>query len=157
MGYATYLKLDGISGECSEESHRGWLAVDSFSHSVTNHPQGNGPMLGDLSIAKFVDRSTPLVARATAEGRLFQEAVLELCRTDGSQARFLEIRLGKVRVTMQSLSGGPQADGRTPYESLNLSYEKIEWLYDPGAFGPEPGAAPGIRAGWSARSALASA
>jgi type VI secretion system secreted protein Hcp len=157
MGYTTYLKLDGIPGECAEEAHRGWLAVDSFSHSVSNHPQGNGATLGDLSIAKFVDRSTPLIARATAEGRLFQEAILEICRTDGSRARFLEIRLGKVRVTMHSLSGGPQADVRTPYESINLSYEKIEWLYEPGAFSPTPEAAAGILAGWNAPSALATA
>jgi len=157
MSYATYLHLDGILGECAEEAHRGWLTVDSFSHSVSNPPQGSGTFLGDLSIARFVDRATPLLARATAEGRLFREVRLELCRTDGSRARFMEIRLSKARLTMHSLSGSPQADVRTPFESVNLTYEKIEWLYFPAAFEPAPEAAAEVRAGWSGQTALATA
>ncbi|HLY09684.1 MAG TPA: type VI secretion system tube protein Hcp [Planctomycetota bacterium] len=155
MGYATYLKIDGLAGECAEEAHRGWLLVDSFSHTVSHPAQSGGVSLGDFSIAKYVDRSTPLVARATAEGRLFKEVSLELCRTDDRQAKFMEIRLSKVRVTMHSLSGGPQADVRTPYESINLSYENIEWFYFPAAFEPTPEAAVEVRTGWSAPSALA--
>ena len=34
MGYATYLKLDGITGECAEEAHCGWMLVDSFNHML---------------------------------------------------------------------------------------------------------------------------
>jgi len=157
MGYNTYLHLEGIPGECAEEAHRGWLTVDSFSHSVSNPAQGNGAFLRDLSVARYVDRATPLIARATAEGRLFREARLELCRSDGTRARFMEIRLGKVRLTMHSLSVSPQADVRTPFESLNLSYEKIEWLYFPSAFEPAPEAAGEVRAGWSGQTALATA
>src|SRR5581483_6830408 len=138
MGYLTYLHLDGILGECAEEAHRGWLPIDSFSHSVSNPPQGAGTFLGDLSIARVVDRATPLLARATAEGRLFREVRLELCRSDESRAKFMEIRLSKARLTMHSLSGSPQADVRAPYESVNLAYEAIEWLYFPAAFEPAP-------------------
>ena len=157
MGYMTYLRMDGLAGDCTEEAHRGWLVVDSFSQSLSNQGQAHGVNLGDLSIAKFVDRSTPLIARATAEGRVFDDVRLELCRTDGSRARFMEIRLSQVRVNMHSLSGGPQADVRTPYESINLSYEKIEWFYYPTAFEPSPEGSAEVRAGWSSPSARATA
>ena|SRR5579862_232635 len=158
MGYVTYLKLDGIGGECVEEAHRGWLAVDSFSHSVCGAaPQGGQGTLSDLSIARFVDRATPILARAAAEGRMFKEGVLELCRTDGTKGKFLELRLSKVRVTMHSLSGGPQSDLRTPYENLSLGFEKIEWNYLPAAFEEQREAAAEVRAGWSSQSALATA
>jgi type VI secretion system secreted protein Hcp len=157
MGYAAYLHLDGILGECTEEAHRGWMTIDSFSHGVSHPEQGRGAFLSDLSIARMVDRATPLLARATAEGRLFREVRLELCRKDGSRARFMELRLTNARLTMHSLSGAPQADVRTPFESLGLACEKIEWLYFPAAFEPTPEAASEVRAGWSVQAALATA
>ena len=158
MGYATYLKLDGITGECAEEAHRGWMSVDSFNHTLCGaQPQGNAAALADLSIAKYVDRTTPLLARATVEGRMFQEAVIELCRTDGAKAKFMELRLSRVRVTMHTLAGGPQADVQTPYENFSLSFEKIEWNYFPAAFEAKREAAAEVRAGWSSQSALATA
>jgi len=159
MGYTTYLKMDGVTGECAEEAHRGWLAVDSFNHSVSGAlPQGGAAALADLSIAKFVDRTTPLLARATVEGRMFPEAVIELCRTDGTKARFLELRLSRVRVTMHTLSGGgPQADVQTPYENFMLGFEKIEWNYFPAAFEAKREAAAEVRTGWNSQSALATA
>ena len=158
MGYSTYLKIDGLVGDCAEEAHRGWHAVDSFSHAVTGQQttQG-GPHLGELSIAKFVDRATPLFARATAEGRLFREALLELCRTDGTRVRFMALKMSNVRVSMHSLTGGTQGDQRTPYENLCLSFEKIEWLYYPSAFEPKAESEAEVRTSWSVQSAKATA
>ncbi|HVR85877.1 MAG TPA: type VI secretion system tube protein Hcp [Planctomycetota bacterium] len=156
MGYATFLRLDGICGECIEEAHRGWLVVDSFSHSLCGaQPQGGQVTLADLSIARFVDRATPLLAQAAAEGRIFKEAVLELCRTDGTKGKFMEIRLSRVRVTMHSLSGGPQTDMRTPYENLSVGFDKIEWHYYPAAFEAREESGADVRTGWSSPSALA--
>jgi len=158
MGYTTYLKLDGVTGECAEETHRGWLGVDSFNHSLSGALQGAAAAAADVSIAKFVDRTTPLLARATLEGRIFPEAVIELCRTDGTKARFLELRLSRVRVTMHTLSGGgPQADVQTPYENFMLGFEKIEWNYFPAAFEAKREAAAEVRTGWNSQSALATA
>jgi len=158
MGYSTYLKIDGLAGDCAEEAHRGWLSVDSFSQAVSGQPMTQGaPHLGELSIAKFVDRATPLFARSTAEGRLFKEAVLELCRTDGTRARFMALKMSNVRVSMHSLAGGNQGDQRTPYENLALCFEKIEWLYYPSAFEPKAESEAEVRTSWSAQSAKATA
>jgi type VI secretion system secreted protein Hcp len=158
MSYTTYLKLDGITGECAEEAHRGSLVLDSFNHSLSGAPpQGGQVTLSDLSIGKFADRATPLLARATAEGRIFKESVIELCRADDTKAKFMELRMSKVRVTMHSLSGGPQTDVRTPYEHLSLGFEKIEWNYFPAAFEATPETAAEVRAGWCTPSALATA
>jgi type VI secretion system secreted protein Hcp len=92
--------------------------------------------MSDFGINKLVDRSTPLLAAATAEGRHFKEAILELCTNEGSKPKFLEIRLTNVRVSSYGFSGAPQSDARTPYENLMLNFEKIEWLYYPNAFVP---------------------
>ncbi|HZE97015.1 MAG TPA: type VI secretion system tube protein Hcp [Planctomycetota bacterium] len=156
MGYTTYLKIDGIAGECTEQAHHGWMAIDSFSHSVCAPPPRGGPVnMTDLSICKFADRTMPLLARAAAEGRMFQFATIELCQTDARKSKFMEIRLSQVRVTMHSLSGSPQGDVRTPYENLTLGFDKIEWFYYPGAFETGSGKADEVRAGWCTESAMA--
>jgi type VI secretion system secreted protein Hcp len=157
MGYATYLKLDGLVGDCAEEAHRGWVFVDSFNHTLSHDGRGGQVHLGEMSIAKCVDRATPLLARAAAEGRLFRQACLEFCQTEGARSKFMEIRLEGVRVTMHSLSGGSPGDTRTPFENASLGFEKIEWSYYPSAFEPKAGTAVEVRAGWDAPAALATA
>ena len=135
MKYLAYLKLEGISGDCDDAAHKDWMPIDSFSQSLVGpQERGGGTHLSDVAFNRMSDRATPLLARATAEGRHFKEAVLELCLTEGSKPKYLELRLSNVRITNYSLSGSPQSDVRTPYENLMLSFEKIEWLYYPNAF-----------------------
>ncbi|HVE40881.1 MAG TPA: type VI secretion system tube protein Hcp [Planctomycetota bacterium] len=137
MGYISYLKLEGIAGDCSDSAHRGWMTVDSFSHSLVGpHEQGARTSVSDVAFNRQVDRATPLLARATAEGRHFKEAVLELWTNGGS--KFMELRLTNVRISNYAVAGTPQHDVRTPFENFMLSFEKIEWLYFPNAFAASP-------------------
>jgi type VI secretion system secreted protein Hcp len=137
MSYVAYLKLEGIAGECSESSHKDWMVIDSFSQSVAGpQERGGRTMLSDFAINKLVDRSSPFLARATAEGRHFKEAILELCTNEGSKPKFMEIRFANVRVTSYGFSGAPQSDAKTPYENMTIHFEKIEWMVFPNAFVP---------------------
>jgi type VI secretion system secreted protein Hcp len=152
MSYQAYLKLEGIAGDCTEPAHKDWMVLESFNQNV-NGPQergGRGSM-SDLAMTKLSDRATPLLARATAEGRHFKEAILELCVPDGAKPKFMEIRITNVRVTNFGISGAPQSDTRTPYENLMLGFDKIEWLYFPNAFVPGHEKETAVcRASWSA-------
>src|SRR5438132_7583548 len=126
MSYIAYFKLEGIAGECADAAHRDWMILDSFSQSIAGaQERGGRTHLSDFAVNKLVDRSTPLLARATAEGRHFKEAVLELCTNEGSKPKFLEVRFTNVRLTSHGFSGAPQSDARTPYENLSLQFEKI--------------------------------
>jgi type VI secretion system secreted protein Hcp len=136
VSYIAYLKLEGIAGDCADAGHRDWIVLDSFSHSLCGpQERGGRTNLSDVAISRLADRATPLLARSTAEGRHFKEAILELCTTDGTKPKFMELRFTNVRLTSYSLSGAPQSDAPTPYENLTLQFEKIEWLYFPDAFG----------------------
>lgn len=137
MSYLAYLKLEGIAGDCTETGHQDWMVIESFNQNVSG-PQDRGgrTSMTDIAITKLADRATPLLARATADGRHFKEAILELCIPDGAKTKFMEIRLSKVRITNYGISGAPQSDTRTPYENLMLGFDKIEWLYFPNAFAP---------------------
>ena len=137
MSYVAYLKLEGIAGECADAAHRDWMVLDSFSQSLVGpQERGGRTNLSDFALNKLVDRSTPLLARATAEGRHFKEAVIELCTNEGSKPKFMEIRFTNVRLTSYGFSGAPQSDARTPYENFTLQFEKVEWSYFPNAFVP---------------------
>jgi len=152
VSYHAYLKLEGIAGDCAEPGHKDWMVIESFNQNV-NGPQERGgrTAMSDVAITKYADAATPLLARATAEGRHFKEAVIELCVPDGAKPKFLELRLTNVRVTNYGLSGSPQSDTRTPYENLMLGFDKIEWLYFPNAFVPgHEKETAACRTGWSA-------
>jgi type VI secretion system Hcp family effector len=113
------------------------MVIDSFSQSVAGpQERGGRTMLSDFAINKLVDRSTPQLARATAEDRHFKEAILELCTNEGSKPKFMEIRFANVRATSYGFSGAPQSDAKTPHENLTIHFEKIEWTYFPDAFVP---------------------
>ena len=152
MSYLAYLKLEGIAGDCTDPGHRDWMILESFNQNVCG-PQERGGRAGmtDIAVTRLSDRATPFLARATAEGRHFKEAILELCVPDGAKPKYLEIRLTNVRVTNYGIAGSPQSDTRTPYENLMLGFDKIVWLYYPNAFVPGHEKETAVcRTGWSA-------
>jgi type VI secretion system Hcp family effector len=127
------------------------MSIESFNQNVCGpQERGGRTTMTDVAVARLADRATPQLARATAEGRHFKEAILELCLPEGAKAKFMEIRLANVRITSYGISGAPQNDARTPYENMMLQFEKIEWLYFPSAFEPaREKEAEVCRAGWS--------
>ena len=125
MSYTLQLKIDGIEGD-----QRDGMSLEGFGHNITAAGgRSAAPMISDFSFSRFCDRATPLLALAAAEGRYFKEAVLELARADGDQAKFLEIRLTRVRVTNYNISGATGGPAKEPYENFALGFEKIEWVY----------------------------
>ena len=152
MSYLAYLKLEGIAGDCDDARHREWLVLESFNQNVCGPQDREGrTSMSDLAVTRFADRATPFLARATAEGRHFKEALIELCLPEGAKPKFLEIRLTNVRVTNYGISGSPRTDTQTPYENLMLGFDKIEWMYFPNAFVPGQEKETAVcRTGWSA-------
>src|SRR5882757_4018800 len=121
MGFNTYFKIDGVDGDCTEEGQQGWMVVDQFNHTVCGpQPRGGAPVLNDLQICRFADRSTPLLALATAEGRLYRSAIVRMVRTEGTRERLMELKLSNVTLTMHSLAGAQAGDIKAPYENLSL-------------------------------------
>ena len=45
MAFDTFLKIDTIDGECTDDKHKGWIEVFSFSHGVAQ--TGAGTISGD--------------------------------------------------------------------------------------------------------------
>jgi len=126
-----FLKLDGIEGESIDETHADEIDVLAWSFGVSNSgdPRGGGASAGiasfqDLSITKWVDKSSPELMFKTASGEIIPEAILTI-REAGLE--YLVITLTGVTVSSYPTDGSGGEDRLT--ENITLKYKKIEMSY----------------------------
>ena len=87
MAFDTFLKIDGIEGESTDDKHKGWIEILSYSWgesqmvSRTASSSGGGTSarvdMQDLSVVKTLDKSSPLICLACAEGKHIKEVTLQ--------------------------------------------------------------------------------
>lgn len=127
----TFLMLDGIPGESSDARHRGWIGVTSFSEAVSKaapDAASQWPVFAPLSFTKSLDKSSPPLMLACANGRKIKNGVLEVVRPGPTGLRFLQVKLTNVTVGSFSQNGS-SASGAVPAESISLGFETVEWIY----------------------------
>ena len=136
-----FLKIDGISGESTDEAHKGEIEVESFSWGVSQATTrlGAGAAAGravfqDLRFTSFVSKASPNLMLKCATGAHLKDAVLTARNAGGEQQEFLKITLSDVLVssyqTSASANPGPP-DSPTdaifigldqPTDAVSLSY-----------------------------------
>jgi type VI secretion system secreted protein Hcp len=147
-----FLKIDGISGESTDNKHKGEIEVLSWSWGET-HPTpptpGGGSSAGkvemtDLHVGARLTKASPQLLLACASGKHFKSAVLTGRRGGGkSQNEFLTFSLTDVLVSSFQ-TGGTTADA--PLDSVSLNFAKIEVTYKEQSAKGGPGAV--TRVGW---------
>jgi type VI secretion system secreted protein Hcp len=139
------LELDGISGESDDTTHPGAIDVVAFSHDISNtgggrkgHGGGGGggggkASFSDFSLAKRIDKATPLLAKACASGTHIKEAKITCRKAGGGREEYLKYKMSDCIISSYSASGGGSSSSGSPndlpLESLSFSYAKIEWTY----------------------------
>lgn len=138
MATDNFLKIDGIPGESTDDGHKEWIELDSWS---TGHTQGAGGStstagartagrvdMQDFHFTKKVDKASAALAFHCANGKHIKEAVLEVCRASEKKEKYLEIKMNDVVVSSYQLAGSGSSDS-VPMEQLSLNYGRIEWIY----------------------------
>lgn len=142
----SYLQLDGIPGESTDDKHKDWIEVLSFGHemlqqvSSTKSSAGGASsgraQHGDFALTKFVDKSSPKLYEAVSNGKHLGKAKIEVCRAGGGQVKFMEITLEEVMISRVQLDSPPSngagaaaGNDHLPTETVHLNYGKIEWVY----------------------------
>jgi type VI secretion system Hcp family effector len=128
-----FLRLDGVAGEVTQEKHKNWIKLDSYSvgfdsGGVRRTPGGASagkPACSVLEATKAFDSSSPLLMTAVMTGKQFQKAEIHFLRT-GSADVFLKYELQDVILSSLGDSGG--SDG-APTESLSLNFGKATVRY----------------------------
>jgi type VI secretion system secreted protein Hcp len=153
QGYAlgAFLFVDGIPGGSTEDRHKNWIDVLSFGTEVLHSASmpGTGTVAqSSLSIVKFVDTATPLLAVfASGGGHIIKTVVLDI--TD-RQMEILRIELSEVVVTSAKIEIPEDKSVPRPLERCNFSFASIQWIYFPiGADGRPTGQQ--IKTGWDSR------
>lgn len=127
-----FLKLDGIKGESTDSRHRDEIDVLSWSWGVSPKEEGKVGKRGcvqDLAVTKFVDRATPALFGAAAQGTPVASAVLTVRKAGEGPQEFLTYTMSQVYVTsvQQSGSGG----GGALVEQISLRASSIVVSYRP--------------------------
>jgi len=136
MAADNFLKIDGIDGESTDDKHKSWIEVLSYSFGVSQTASSSQSSSGggtteranfqDLSIVKLLDSSTPKLMLSCAKGEHIKEVKLELCRAGGDKLLYMEYKLSNGIISSLSNGGG---GGGEPTESVSFNYGKIELTY----------------------------
>ena len=132
----SFLKIDGIKGESTDDKHKDWIEILSYNWGVSQMASASASTSGggtsqradfqDLSIVKTLDSASPLLFKACAKGDHISEVKIELCRAGGDKLTYMEYTMNNVIISSVSTGGG---GGGEPTESITLNYGKINLNY----------------------------
>jgi type VI secretion system secreted protein Hcp len=145
-----YLMIDGILGESNDKDHKDWIDIKSYSWGETNAVVvGAGGGAGKVSMQDFkfvmkVNKASPKLFLAVANGKHIKNAVLEVCRNSETQQCFMKWTLNDVIVTSyQTIGGTSEGDIE---EQFSLNFGMIEIEYKP--IKPDGSVGESIKAKW---------
>jgi type VI secretion system secreted protein Hcp len=130
-------KFTGIDGESTNDAHKNWIDVLSYSWGASNpasFASGGGGGQGkvdfsDFHFTKFVDKSSPVLLFNLAGGKFIQEALFDVVQSGGqTQQPFLQYKFSDVLLTSYNVSG---SGSDLPFESLSFAFRKVEMIYRP--------------------------
>ena len=139
MPFDGFLKIDGIPGESTDERHKDWMDVLSYSFGIQQPISAPAGVSGgasaervhfqDFIITKPLDKSSPKLAVACADGMHIGKVTVELCRANGDKAKYFEYRLSNCMIISYRAGGSAGGDENLPVETVAFNYGKIEWTY----------------------------
>jgi type VI secretion system Hcp family effector len=139
MAQNYYLKVDAIPGESTSDQGTGQIELLSWSHSVSmpissGHASGVSVKHGradfaDLTISKYMDKTTPVWNQRVSSGENIATATLTIFQADGASGKavlYYQIDLQDIIVTSYSVGAG---GGDLPVETITLHFNQIQWTY----------------------------
>jgi type VI secretion system secreted protein Hcp len=138
MAMNVILELNGVTGESKLDGFEGQIDIDSFAWGVSNsaaaHTGGgaSGGGIGnmsDLSLSKFTDAASPILANYCYSGDHIDTGTLHVFESGGQQnVEYIKFDMTEIYVTSINFSGHG-ASGQKPNESLTLAFSKVEYTY----------------------------
>jgi type VI secretion system secreted protein Hcp len=137
-----FLQVDGVPGESTDDKHKAWIELLSFSTGVTQSGAvtsgkvgAGGGAAGKVDVAPFtvvklVDSTSPKLFVSACNGKHIPKVVIEVATAGENKMVFLKYTLNDVIVSAirTSAAGG---SGDRPTEEVVFAYSKIEMEYTP--------------------------
>ncbi|QPK63340.1 type VI secretion system tube protein Hcp [Methylomonas sp. LL1] len=136
MAYDMFLKIAPIKGESVDHKHKGEIDVLAWSWGMSNSGYahvGGGAGAGkvnvqDLSLTKWVDKSSTYLMETCCNGKHFDEAILVVRKAGEKPVEYLTITMNEVFITSVSTGGSGGEDKLTENVSLNFRKVKVKYI-----------------------------
>lgn len=138
MAVDMFIKIGDVQGEAQDKAHKGEVDVLAWSwgmsQSGTMHTGSGGGAgkvnIQDLSVTKWVDKSSPVLMTYCSTGQQFKEAKLTVRKAGGDNPlEYLIVVMSDVIVTSVSTGGSGGEDRLT--ENVTLNFAKVKMDYQP--------------------------
>jgi type VI secretion system secreted protein Hcp len=136
MAFDTFIKIDGIEGESTDDKHAGWIEVVSYTSGVNQKASATASSVGggsseradfdDFTFVKQLDKASPKLALACADGTHISTIMVEICRAGTEKVKYMEYKMTNCIISSVKNAGG---GGDIPSESVTIDFGKIEWAY----------------------------
>lgn len=135
MAVDMFIKIGDLAGESKDSKHAGEIDVLAWSwgmsQSGTMHTGGGGGggkvAVQDISVTKWVDKSSPNLLMACAKGTQYPEAKLTVRKAGSVPLEYIVITMADVIVTSISTGGSGGEDRLTENVALNFAKVKFEY------------------------------
>jgi len=137
MAVDQFIKIGDVKGEAQDDKHKDEIDVLAWSwgmsQSGTTH-QGSGSGAGkvaiqDLSITKYVDKSSPVLMTACSNGKHYPEACLIVRKAGEEAVEYIKITMKDLIITSISTGGSGGEDRLT--ENVTLNFGEVHVAYQP--------------------------
>jgi len=143
MAVDMFLKLTDIDGESIDDSHPGEIDVLAWSwgasQSGTMHVATGGGSgkanFQDLSITKYVDKSSYKLLQACAKGTHIPQANLTVRKAGDSPLEYVKIEMKRCLISSVSTGGSGGEDRLT--ENISINFGEFKYEYTPQKEGGE--------------------
>jgi type VI secretion system secreted protein Hcp len=137
MAVDMFLKLTDVTGESRDDKHSGEIEILAFSwgmsQSGTTHTGGGGGAgkvnVQDISVTKFVDKSTPTLMQKCFTGKHIASGTLVVRKAGGTPLEYINIDFDEIIVSSISTGGSGGEDRLT--ENVSLNFAKFTYTYTP--------------------------
>jgi type VI secretion system secreted protein Hcp len=135
MAVDMFIKTGDLKGESVDDKHKGEIDVLAWSwgmsQSGTTH-LGTGGGAGkvnvqDISLTKYVDKSSPNLMQYCCNGKHFSEALLTVRKAGENPLEYLKITLKDLMISAVSTGGSGGEDRLTENVTLNFAEFKVEY------------------------------
>ncbi len=130
-----FIKIGDIVGESKDAKHAASIDVLAWSwgmsQSGTMHVGGGGGSgkvnVQDLSVTKWVDKASPVLASMCCDGSQMPEAKLTVRKAGKNPLEYMIVTMKDVIVTSVSTGGSGGEDRLT--ENVTLNFAKVKFEY----------------------------
>ena len=136
MALDAFIKIGDIKGGATDEKHKEWIDVLSFSWGTSladgGRMAGGGAMTqagkatgAPVQITKPVDKGTPLLYQACASGQHIGEVLVEFTTGGARDLKYLTVKMTDCLIS--SVQHGWSTGGTDHSENITINYSKL-WL-----------------------------